>query len=65
MYTWEQRKGFGRAIFVESCIQDEVCDIASSLLLVGTAHAKQHGFLEDNGNGIWIIGSDVWNMAQE
>ncbi|KAK6003425.1 hypothetical protein QM012_009196 [Aureobasidium pullulans] len=40
-------------------------NIASSLLLVGTAHAKQHGFLKDTGNGTWGIGNDVWNMTQE
>lgn len=39
--------------------------IALGFLLAGTAQAKQHGFLKDNGNGTWIIGNDVWNMTQE
>lgn len=42
-----------------------IANLALSLLLVVTAHAKQHGFLRDNGNGTWIIGNDVWNMTQE
>jgi rhamnogalacturonan endolyase len=39
--------------------------IALSLLFAGTPFAKQHGFLEDNGDGTWIIGNDIWNMTQE
>jgi rhamnogalacturonan endolyase len=39
--------------------------VALSFLLAGTAQAKQHGFLKDNGDGTWIIGNDVWNMTQE
>jgi rhamnogalacturonan endolyase len=39
--------------------------IALGLLSVGTSLAGQHGFLEDNGDGTWIIGNDVWNVTQE
>ncbi|KAG9515815.1 hypothetical protein KCV07_g7118, partial [Aureobasidium melanogenum] len=39
--------------------------VALNLLLVGVSQARQHGFLEDNGNGTWVIGNDVWNMTQE
>ena len=39
--------------------------VALSSLLAVTSHAKQHGFLMDNGDGTWVIGNDVWNMTQE
>lgn len=39
--------------------------VVLSLLLAATGEAKQHGFLQTNGDGTWIIGNDIWNMTQD